>query len=47
VVIENDDLRNVAYSAIFDNENIEQVMEALRITGDFRYKIDKDTVTIW
>lgn len=47
VVIQNDDLRNVAYSAIFDNESIDQVMEALRITGDFRYKINKDTVTIW
>lgn len=47
VKIENDDLRDVAYSAIFDNENIEQVMEALRITGDFRYKINKDTITIW
>ncbi|MCO5236806.1 MAG: DUF4974 domain-containing protein [Chitinophagaceae bacterium] len=46
VKIENDDLRNVAYSAIFDNENIEEVMEALKISGNFKYTIDKDVITI-
>lgn len=46
VKIENDALGKATYSAIFENENIEQVMEALRISGNFRYIIDKNVITI-
>ena len=34
------------YSAIFDNENLMQVMEALKTTGGFDYAIQKDVVFI-
>jgi hypothetical protein len=41
-----DELRLAEYSGIFDNEELDQVMEALKISGNFRYTINKDTVTI-
>jgi transmembrane sensor len=47
VVINGDEkLKKTTYSAIFENENLAQVMEALKITGNFKYAINKDTVTI-
>ncbi len=47
VVINGDeDLKNTAYSAIFENENLLQVMEALKITGSFKYSISKGIITI-
>jgi ferric-dicitrate binding protein FerR (iron transport regulator) len=41
-----DELKLAEYSGIFDNEGLDQVMEALKISGNFRYTINKDTVTI-
>lgn len=38
--------KSTPYSAIFDNENLEQVMEALKITGGFTYSINKDLIVI-
>lgn len=47
VVINTDeDTKATQYSAIFDNESLAQVMEALKITGDFVYTINQDTVII-
>ena len=47
VVINGDEgLKSTAYSAIFENETLAQVMEALKITGNFKYSINKDIVTI-
>ena len=47
VDIEVDDtMKSTQYSAIFENENLSQVMEALKITGSFSYSINKDIVTI-
>lgn len=47
VVINGDEgLKSTAYSAIFENETLAQVMEALKITGNFKYSINRDTVTI-
>jgi len=34
------------YSGIFANESLPQVMEALKLTGNFKYSINKDIVTI-
>ncbi len=42
----DDAMRSTQYSAIFENENLLQVMEALKITGSFSYSINKDVVTI-
>ena len=47
VIINGDELKHAEYSGIFDNESIEQVMEALHITGNFKYKVVKNVVTIW
>jgi transmembrane sensor len=42
----DDDLKQTAYTGVFDNETLAQVMEALKITGNFKYSINKNTVTI-
>ncbi|MBN8788459.1 MAG: FecR family protein [Terrimonas sp.] len=42
----DDNMKSTQYSAIFDNENLSQVMEALKITGSFSYSVNKDIVTI-
>ena len=47
VIINNEELKHMEYSGIFDNESVEQVIEALHITGNFNYKITKNVVTIW
>ena len=47
VIIKGDEnLRRTAYSAIFENERLPEIMEALKITGNFKYTITRDTVTI-
>jgi ferric-dicitrate binding protein FerR (iron transport regulator) len=46
VINGDDDLKQTAYSGIFENENLAQVMEALKITGNFKYSINKDIVII-
>ncbi|MBX3253142.1 MAG: FecR family protein [Chitinophagaceae bacterium] len=38
--------RATQYSAIFENESLAQVMEALKITGNFSYTINRDTITV-
>ena len=47
VIINGDnELKKTAYSGIFENETLSQLMEALTITGNFRYSIHKNIVTI-
>lgn len=46
VNITDEGLKKVLFSAVFDEENLQQVMEALRITGKFKYTINKKEVTI-
>ncbi|MFT3946833.1 MAG: FecR family protein [Agriterribacter sp.] len=46
VINVDDKTKSTQFSAIFDNENLAQVMEALKITGSFSYVINKDVVTI-
>jgi len=47
VNISGDKLKKTPFTAFFDGENLQQVMEALRITGNFNYYIDKKEVTIY
>jgi ferric-dicitrate binding protein FerR (iron transport regulator) len=47
VNISGDKLRKTPFTAVFDGENLPQVMEALRISGNFNYYIDKKEVTIY
>ncbi|MEO5592446.1 MAG: FecR family protein [Chitinophagaceae bacterium] len=47
VTINGDEaLKQTAYTGIFENENLLQVMEALKITGNFKYSVNKDIITI-
>ncbi|MBC7947217.1 MAG: FecR family protein [Chitinophagaceae bacterium] len=46
VNINDDRIRKVEFSGIFEDENLQQVMEALQITGKFKYNIYKREVTI-
>jgi ferric-dicitrate binding protein FerR (iron transport regulator) len=46
VNITNDALRQTEYSGVFEDEALPQVMEALRLTGSFRYAIRRREVTI-
>ncbi|TXJ28838.1 MAG: DUF4974 domain-containing protein [Chitinophagaceae bacterium] len=47
VIMPDDRIRKTEYSGIFENENLEQLMEALQLTGNFHYRINKKEVTIW
>lgn len=46
VKIADDRIKKTEFSAVFDDESLQQVMEALHITGDFHYVINKKEVTI-
>jgi ferric-dicitrate binding protein FerR (iron transport regulator) len=46
VIIKNDDLNEEIYTASFEDESLEQVMEALKLAGNFRYTIKKKEVII-
>jgi transmembrane sensor len=46
VSIREDSLKGTAYSGVFEDESLAQVMEALRLTGNFRYSINKKEITI-
>ncbi|HEY4286578.1 MAG TPA: DUF4974 domain-containing protein, partial [Puia sp.] len=46
ISIRDDSLKGTAYSGVFEDENLAQVMEALRLTGNFRYSINKKEITI-
>ena len=46
VTVTDDHLRNKEYSGIFEDESIQQVIEALKLTGGFKYKMNKNSITI-
>ena len=46
IFIRDDSLKLTAYSGVFEDERLDQVMEALRLTGNFRYSINKKEITI-
>jgi transmembrane sensor len=46
VNITDNKIRKTEFSAVFEDEDLEQVMEALRMTGNFHYDINKREVTI-
>lgn len=47
VIIPDDRIRKTEYSGIFENEGLDEVMEALQLSGNFHYNISKKEVTIW
>ena len=46
VTITDEKMKRGSYTAFFDDENLEQVMEALQLTGKFKYTINKKDVII-
>jgi transmembrane sensor len=46
VMVKDQELRKVRFSAVFVDESLHQVMEALRLTGNFNYTIRKNEVII-
>ncbi|MBV4360558.1 FecR family protein [Pinibacter aurantiacus] len=46
VNIQSDKLKKTQYNGVFDNENIDEVLYALKLSGDFNYTIRKNEVTI-
>jgi transmembrane sensor len=46
VDITDERLKSYEYHAVFDDESLQQVMDALSSTGNFKYTINKKEVTI-
>ncbi len=46
VKIREESLKHTEYSGVFEDESLRQVMEALRLTGNFKYSINRKEVTI-
>jgi transmembrane sensor len=46
VTITDDKLKTARFTAVFEDESLDQIMQALRMTGDFHYSIHKKEVTI-
>lgn len=46
VNIQSDKLKKTQYNGVFDDENIDEVLYALKLSGDFNYTIKKNEVTI-
>ncbi|HEY4154354.1 MAG TPA: FecR domain-containing protein [Puia sp.] len=46
IVINDERLKSKEYHAVFDDESLQQVMEALSSTGNFKYTINKKEVII-
>jgi transmembrane sensor len=46
VIIEDADLKKSEYSGVFEDESLKQVMEALRLSGNFHYTLTKKEIII-
>jgi len=46
LIITDDKLKGARFSGVFEDESLDQVMEALQMTGNFHYTIRKKEVTI-
>jgi transmembrane sensor len=46
VFITDERLKSIHYNAVFEDESLQQVLEALRLSGNFTYTIHKKEVTI-
>jgi ferric-dicitrate binding protein FerR (iron transport regulator) len=46
VTIQDDQLKNIAYSGVFEDEALQEVLYALQLTGNFHYSILKKEVII-
>ncbi|MBS1605992.1 MAG: DUF4974 domain-containing protein [Bacteroidetes bacterium] len=46
VVIQGEELKNTEFSGVFDDDNLTEVLYALQLSGDFKYVIKRNEVTI-
>lgn len=46
VIIRGDELKNKEFSGLYNDQNLHQVMESLKLAGGFQFKIENNTVVI-
>ncbi|HEY4206081.1 MAG TPA: FecR domain-containing protein [Puia sp.] len=46
VIIQGDELKNIEYSGVFDDDNLTEVLYALQLSGNFKYVIRRNEVII-
>jgi ferric-dicitrate binding protein FerR (iron transport regulator) len=46
-VIKNEALLDTHLTGIFENKSLAEVMEALRVSASFQYRVKEGTVTVW
>ena len=46
VIIQGDELKNIAYTGVFDDDNLTEVLYALQLSGNFKYVIKRNEVII-
>ncbi|MBC7687929.1 MAG: FecR family protein [Aquabacterium sp.] len=46
-IIKDEKLKQVRFTGVFSNKSLDEVMEALRISGQFQYKFKNDVVIVW
>ncbi len=47
IIINNQELKQKEFSGIYKDRPIEEVLESLRLAGNFMYKVENDSVTIY
>jgi len=46
VIIRGDELKNIEYTGVFDDDNLKEVLYALQLSGNFKYVIKRNEVII-
>jgi len=46
VIIRGDELKNIEFTGVFDDDNLTEVLYALQLSGNFKYEIKKNEVII-
>ena|GEM_PF-23562 len=46
VIIQGDELKNIEYTGVFDDDNLTEVLYALQLSGNFKYVVRRNEVVI-
>ncbi|MBC7889752.1 MAG: FecR domain-containing protein [Ferruginibacter sp.] len=46
-ILKNEKLKKLRFTGGFNNKSLDEVMEALRLSGQFNYEFENGTVTVW
>jgi hypothetical protein len=46
IVFRNEELKEYKFSGTIENETVDQIMNALRLTAPLDYKISRDTISL-